>query len=197
MNPWFQLGGAGLAVSRAIVRTYATWNPSDKDSNITLSNGNLTMSTLTGAYRAVRATQGKSAGKWYWEYVSTGDASKALCGIGKSTAALNQYVGFDANGYGIYWADGNKYNNNVSASYGGGAIANSIVVGVKLDMDAGTLGFIVNGVDKGTAYSGLTGTVFPMGSTGSTSGNVIVTANFGASSFSGSVPSGYNPGVYT
>jgi hypothetical protein len=196
VNPWYQLGGAGLAVSRATLRTFATWNPADKDVSITLSNGNLTYSTLAGAYRSVRATQGKSSGKWYWEVVSTGDAGKALNGAAKSTAPLNNFVGVDTNGFGLYWLDGTKVTNSTNTAYAGGAIANSTVVGVKLDMDAGTLGFIVNGVDKGTAFSGLSGTFYPIGGTGSTTGNVIVTANFGASGFSGSVPSGYNPGVY-
>src|SRR5690606_27738602 len=50
------------------VATYATWNPSDKSSLITLSNGNLT-ATRSGANgnRLVRATIARSTGKEYFE----------------------------------------------------------------------------------------------------------------------------------
>lgn len=48
--------------------TYATWNPSDKSANVTLSNGNLTATiTANTAFYGARATIGKSSGKWYWE----------------------------------------------------------------------------------------------------------------------------------
>ncbi len=47
-------------------RVYATWSPSDKGSNITLTNSNLTATGAAslGAQEQVRATIGKSTGKW-------------------------------------------------------------------------------------------------------------------------------------
>lgn len=36
--------------------TYATWNPSDKHADLTLSGGDLTMSVAIGSWRAARAT---------------------------------------------------------------------------------------------------------------------------------------------
>lgn len=44
-----------------------TWNPNDKDSAITLSNGNATAST-TGGDAGVRGTISHASGKWYIEY---------------------------------------------------------------------------------------------------------------------------------
>ena len=50
----------GLALPVAV--TYATWNPSDKSSNITLSNGNLTVgSTSSVTWDSIRSTIGKSS----------------------------------------------------------------------------------------------------------------------------------------
>jgi hypothetical protein len=46
----------GLLASYAIAKTYATWNPSDKNANITLSSGNLTATASTVNHFACRAT---------------------------------------------------------------------------------------------------------------------------------------------
>ncbi len=174
---------------------YATWNPSDKGTGVVLSNGNLTFTTPGNfTYPSVRATIGKSAGKWYWELSSSGNTG-SMNGAGKSTAALTSYPGTDANGWGLYWSNGSKYNNGAATAYAS-AIANGVVVGVKLDMDAGTISFVVGGVDKGIAFSGLTGTVYPMGGTGVGGSASVVTANFGASAFTYTVPAGYNAGVF-
>src|SRR5690606_11857756 len=56
------------SVSVQSVATYATWNPLDKSSLITLSNGNLT-ATRSGSNgnRLVRATIANSSGKEYFE----------------------------------------------------------------------------------------------------------------------------------
>lgn len=41
--------------------TYATWNPADKNANVTLSGGNLTMVTSVGSWCGARATIGVSS----------------------------------------------------------------------------------------------------------------------------------------
>lgn len=100
--------------------TYATLNPSDKDSAITLSGGNLTMSSATNAWRSVRATIGKSGGKWYWEVTNTTSSNPYwVRGIGNSSATLADRVGIDSNGWGWY-NDGVstlKYTNNTPVAY--------------------------------------------------------------------------------
>lgn len=176
-----------------MVITPTTWNPADKGASVTLSNANLTASTNYNG--SVRSVFSASAGKWYFEV--TASASGSMVGIGKSTAKITgaaSYPGVDANGWSLFWSTGEKYTNNVGVAYAGAAIANGIVVGVKVDLDAGTLGFIVNGVDKGNAFSGLVGTFFAMFGGGSSGGASTITANFGGSAFSNSVPAGYNAG---
>jgi len=71
------------------------------------------------------------------------------------------------------------------------------VLGILLDMDIGTVAFTQNGVSLGTAYTGLTGTMYAAISTVVDNPAVVATANFGASAFAYSVPSGYNSGLYT
>jgi hypothetical protein len=74
-----------------------TWNPSDKNSSVTLSNGNLTYtSSAAGSYVAVRATNSLSSGKAYYEFTWTSlpaSNSFGVIGIGSSSASLSNYVG--------------------------------------------------------------------------------------------------------
>ena len=177
--------------------TYATWNPSDKNSNITLSNGNLTATqgALDG-WDSVRSTIGVSSGKWYWEItVNSASGSGVFSSIANTTAALTSYLGADTNGWGYHAATGNKFNNGDLGAYGATYVAGD-VIGVALDMDAGTLIFYKNGTSQGTAFTGLSGT-FYAGTSLILNTTDQVTANFGASTFSYSVPSGYNSGLYT
>ncbi len=181
------------------MRTYATWNPSDKSAGVTLSGGNLT-AAVSITPGAVRSTIGKSSGKWYWEMTVgsvDGAGNPLLSGIGLSTADINSsnpYPGSDANGYGYYGANGQKYNNGSGAAYGATYTTND-VIGFALDMGAGTITFYKNGVSQGTAFTSLSGTFFAL--VGGTYGaSVSGTYNFGATTFAQSVPSGFNPGLY-
>jgi hypothetical protein len=188
------------------VQTFTTFNPSDKSADITLSGGNLTATVGGSGYDSVRTTQGLSSGKWYWEFkyttVSTADA---MWGIANSTMSLNNYVGLDANGWGNYMPTGNKLFNGTNVAYGTAQAVNDTLM-VALDMDNGKIWYGKNCTwfnsgdpTAGTnpAFSsGITGTMYPTLSL--TNPNVTVgTANFGASAFGCSVPSGFNAGVYT
>lgn len=94
-----------------ISTTYATMNPSDKSSNITLSNGNLTaLGTARGSgfVRSVQALTGKK----YFEFVlgiagggvHTGTPS-AAAGITKSTVPLTSAPGVTSDGWQL-WGEG-------------------------------------------------------------------------------------------
>lgn len=176
-------------------RVYATWNPSDKGSACTLSNGDL---TATGALSngSVRSTIGKSSGKWYWEISSTG-SRYPIIGVGDLTATLGSYPGADANGFTYYGLTARKITNAVQTVYGSTWSDAAHIVGVLLDMDAGTIEFYKNGVSMGVAFTGLSGTFYAMTGGDTDGGPSDATANFGASAFTHSVPSGYNAGLYT
>jgi len=177
-------------------RVYATFNNADKGGGVTLSNGNRTVAIATTPTDggSVRSTIGKSTGKWYWEFtVQSSQSTVAVMNLTDSVAAQT-YPGLGSGGWMYYGLNGNKYNNGGTAGYGA-TFTTGDVIGVKLDMTAGTIEFLKNNVSQGVAYSGLTGTLYA--ATGNYSLNVTLgTANFGASAFTYTVPSGYNSGLY-
>lgn len=173
-----------------ILASTVSWNPLDKGAAVTLSNGNLTVTSApsgTGIGAAVRANTGKSSGKWYWEVTLT-DSVNASVGVANLSATLDSLE----NNSGNSWAWGSAG----TAKYpGGGAYGSGFtigdVIGVALDMTAGTLTFYQNGVSKGTAATGLSGTLYPI--VASRAGfTTNTTANFGATSFAFAAPSGYS-----
>ena len=190
------------------VQTFATFNASDKSADITLSNGNLTATAGGSGYDSVRATQGLSSGKWYWEFkYTTVSSADAMWGVANSTMNLNNYVGIDADGWGNYMPTGNKLHAGANTAYGTAQVVNDTLM-VALDMDNGKIWYGKNctwfnsgdpaaGTNPAfTSADGITGTLYPTMSL--TNPNVTVgTANFGASAFGCTPPTGFNAGVYT
>lgn len=176
-----------------MANTYATLNPADKGGNTVLSGGDLKIAVSPSGYQGSRSTIGVSSGKWYWEVVATGTSIDSLIGVCNSSASLTTFVGGDVNGWG-YYPSGLKFTNGGSAAYGA-SYAIGDVIGVALDMDAGTLIFYKNNTSQGTAYTGLTGTLYA----NSTPNNSTYTLdhNFGATALTYSPPAGYNAGLYT
>jgi hypothetical protein len=198
-----------IEIFSIVPTSYATWNPSDKGSEITLSSNN-NVATKSGsgssfASSGIRSTIGKSSGKWYWEYVYTEDGGSnwPVVGVGNLSANMSDHVGSDTNGWGVYAPDGYKYYNDIGSSYGT-SFTQGDVIGVALNMDTGKVWFSKNGTwmnsgdpAAGTneAFSGLTGTIYAfivMYQPGS-----IWTAKFGATALSYVAPSGYKSGLYS
>lgn len=74
-----------------------SWNPADAGSGLVLSDGNLTAAGSGGIYRAVRATQARSAGKFCYEAKQLAvTANSSTSGFAASAMALNNYVGATA-----------------------------------------------------------------------------------------------------
>jgi len=171
---------------------YCTWNPLTASiTGATLSNGNLDLQTPVTNYGLTHGTIGVSSGKWYWE-VRINSLGDALIGIdSRSVTASNLYLGAGIS-Y-SYTNLGTKYGPNAaSASYGATYTSND-VIGVALDLDAGTLSFYKNGTSQGQAFSGIAGTFVPAFSDGSAStvAGANVTANFGQRPFTYTAPSGF------
>jgi len=175
-----------------------TWNSSDKSANITLSNGNLTTTATSTAWKSARATEYKSSGKWYWEVtINVAASDYCIVGIGTSIASISSYCGSDSYGYGYNGYNGYSYHNRSTAVYGNTFTLND-VIGVALDMDNGKLWFSKNGTwqnsgvpasGTGEAFSGISGNFYPMISPYSSTS--AETANFGATAFSYSIPTGF------
>lgn len=188
-----------LSYSAAVAVTYATRNPSDKNANIALSSGNLIATASNTAWKSVRATLGKSSGKWYRE-VKTKKTSwgwNAMIWVGDSGASLSTYCWSNAasNAYYSYnWkADGaNRYNNNMNLTYWNPFALND-VIGVALNMDAGEVTFYKNNVTQ-NAITWVSGTMYPMVSP--YDNTMFFETNFGATSLVYTPPSGFNAGLY-
>lgn len=180
------------ALLMAVAPTFATWNPADKNASISLAGGNLVATTAAAGEVAVRGTISKSSGKWFWEVTVTG-GSYGVYGVADSAHVLNLAPGEDAAhaGWG-YLSSSGTYHNGAFTAYGA-SYTTGDVIGIGLDLDAGSITFYKNGVSQGVAYTGVSGTLFPMSSMGAGRGSGA-TINFGASSFAFPV-SGY--GVIT
>jgi hypothetical protein len=168
----------------------SAWNPSDKDADVTLTNSNRT-ATVASASGSVRGTQARDAsGNRYFEILHETTVSSAiLVGIGTSSASLANYPGVDANGRGFFPFSNQTYNNNSTTAYA----TPSPWVLCYADFDALTVGFIVDGVDQGTAYTISSGTYYPMWAPGTASaGTRSGFANFGGSAMPYALPSGYS-----
>lgn len=166
---------------------YSAWNPLDKNTPVTLSNGDRTATVVSAgsSYGAVRGVQGRDAdGDFAFEILVGGDHS--VVGIGLASATItNAYPGSDANGRGYWGFNGQKVNNLSFTAYGG-SYANGDTVGVRIN--AGVLTFYKNGTSQGAAFTGLSGIWYPMwGPASGNPGTRSATINTGQAAFTGSL----------
>jgi len=179
-------------LTSATAANFAVVSPIDISSvGATISNGNLKFSNSSGGSQSTaRATIGVSSGKWYWETTCTtfggSNPDTGILGTNSSLSSADQYVGNYALGY-SYGGNGQKRNNNSGSAYGA-TYTSGDVIGVALDMTAGTLTFYKNNSSQGTAFTGLSGTFSP-----AISGynGVVWDTNFGQQPFTYTPPAGY------
>ena len=95
-----------------------------------------------------------------------------------------------------YNSAGNKTTNATSTAYGA-TFTTGDNIGIMYDSTGGTLEFRKNGVSQGVAYSGVTANLIIAASCDTFGNQVGCTINCGATPFVYSVPSGYNPGLYS
>ena len=183
--------------------TPTTLDPANKSTDITLSNGDLTATLGPVGYASARSVLGVSSGKYYWEITLDDEGPSTnleMIGVGDTAIGLDWALGFYSTGY-AYREDGSKGNNNSYVAFGTGFNAGD-VISVALDMDNGKIWWALNGVwqasgDPGAgtneAYSGITGTNYAWITL--YDNTAVMTANFGASAFSYTVPSGFTAGL--
>jgi hypothetical protein len=176
-------------LTSANVANYCVINPLDKGTNATVDNGNLRVYSSSG-WTSNRGTMAyPSTGKYYFEWVYTSNTPAAMVGIATYQANKNAQLGSDAYGWGYHYS-GDKYNNNTATAYGA-SYTTGDVIGVALDMDAGTLTFYKNNTSQGTAFSSLTGVYFPVSAVAGATAAEGPTINFGQQPFVYTPPSGY------
>ncbi|MEH2569663.1 SPRY domain-containing protein [Bradyrhizobium sp. AZCC 2289] len=178
----------------------------------TLSNGNLTY-THTSGNGTARSTAQKNSGKWYFEITAgTGIAAggtNSSVGVMKLGATdINVLNGSDA---GMVLKGGNAaiFSNNASSGLSLGVdIADGNIIGVAVDLDNHKIWF--RKAPSGNWNGQAIGSQNPATNTGGASLSVwnattlspyagfdaggSWTANFGASAFTGAVPSGFTSG---
>jgi hypothetical protein len=109
VNPIGSFSGTYTAPS-----AITTWNPSDKSASVSLSSGNSVATNDAFSRHAVRASAGKSSGKWGFRVTPTiGSTGEILIGIATSSASLSNGVGLDNNAYGYNAGNGTVYKNSV------------------------------------------------------------------------------------
>jgi hypothetical protein len=186
------------SVGGAAAKIYSPWgisdtlDPANKYSGLTLSNGNLTVVSTSGAEGPCRSVASHSAGKWVFEMMLNQANAANTPQVGLCNASLSMsisaYIGSTVNGWGYFASSGNKYHSNSNVSYGASYTLNN-VIGVLVDLDNGTLIFYKNGATQGTAYNtGLTGTALYACYCGYGTTTSQCTFNFGGSSFAYSYP---------
>ncbi|MDH4418918.1 MAG: SPRY domain-containing protein [Acidovorax sp.] len=175
---------------------FATLDPSRTGATGLLYGGNL--SITTNQYGSSVSNIGKSSGKWYFEAICVDASQKAtMFGVVRSSLFNKDiYPGAPDNGWSFYFHNGNTYINDTAADYAPSPGYNEWV-GCYVDLDAGLLGFISEGVDRGIAASGLPADTYcVIVGNGSSAAAGIQTINFGATPFAWTPPSGYNAGWF-
>lgn len=185
---------------------YCVLNPLDMPtiSGMTITNANLnSASSSTDNRFHCRSTVGMTTGKWYWE-VTAISGNRCQAGIVLATSNKNEYVGYDASGWGIYQLDGSKFYNQGGTSgtaYGSAWSSANDVLMTAFDADTGKIWWGKNGTwfasgdpvaGTNAAFSGLaSNTYFPAIGDGSGGGVYSAAINFGQRSFAFSPPTGY------
>jgi hypothetical protein len=169
-------------------------NPLNVKGNSTVSNGNLTevITTVTGAGRGT--TIAVTSGKFYVEATAIG-AGAMVTVVGITSPSASTYQLYLA-GVGYYSNNGNKYISGVSSAYGTAwATAGTYVIGMALDVGAGTLQFYLNNVAQGSITLPATpsdGWIF-LADWESSGGSVTYNWNYGQQPFVYTAPSGFLP----
>ena len=194
--------------------TPTAWDPLKKESTIQLSNLNRTAffpNTGTSNFGSVGSVGGRSAGKFYWEVTfDQSSEDQNTIGIGIVRDGINwetQHV----NDRNVYYSalNGGKNINGTSTPYGD-SYGPGDIVGIALDIDLGAVWFSKNGtwqagatineietgVTTNAAYAGLLAGVYYayLGHGSVNDGTMTLTANFGATPFTFTVPEGFAAG---
>ena len=193
--------------------TYATWDAATVTA-VMLSGGNLiaTNTGTTASEQGAKSATGKTSGKYYFEMTFTSITNvptRRVVGIGPPASTYSS-VSISATAGSIVNVNGIISSNGVGSivDLNPGTFAPGAVVGMAIDLDNRRAWFrqspsgLWNNsatANPATNTEGVTipvGTMVPYCTFGGTTGAAgdVTTANFGASAFSGVVPSGFTAG---
>ena len=178
---------------------YATLNPLHLGTASSLTNGSLTFSSTSSSGNIQEAqitgTFGiPSSGKWYFEATPSSLPASIYIGVVSTTHPMSStpFTGTPIRAYRS--STGNKSNGGTDSAYGN-TYTTSDVIGVAVDMDAGSIYFYKNNTiqNSGTAaFTDLAGTTWiPYCVAGSSAATVTGDFNFGQRPFAYTAPSGF------
>jgi hypothetical protein len=194
-------------LTSATASNYAVMNPLFGTVG-TLSNANLSITSLSAGNTQRLSTMAVSSGKWYYEvtFSSLPTNTDPLAGFTEinNTSAVTQYPGQAANSYSIYTFTGNtfiqKVNNSTFTNTNTTIVAQGNIIGVALDLDNNKIWFAKNNVwvDSGDPVAGTNsqftvsaGTYAPSIRSSGSGGTATLDANFGQRPFSYTPPTGF------
>lgn len=142
---------------------YSTFASGYKHDNMSLSNGNRTVTSDVAGSKVAGVLDAKVTGKWYYEatLVEFGSANDEIgIGIGSYRTALNNYPGGATNALIYYWNDRVLYGNGNQIG-APGTFTEGDVIGVELDADTRTVKFRKNG-GAWSSYTNLSAGIDPL-----------------------------------
>ena len=185
-------------LTSATAANYSVANPLSTLFTVTAGNMDFTYTNSTSGVWYLKGTLAVSSDKYYWEVTPTNVGAGSNISIGiilsSNTQTNTTTINLVTDGY-VYHCDGNKYSGAGGATgvaYGA-TYTNNDVIGVALDLTAGTLVFYKNNVSQGTAFTGLTSSYMQLicNHLGGTSRTVAGSVNAGQRPFTYTPPSGF------
>lgn len=206
-----QLMLLGVGPVRTSIAVTGTFSPTDKEAGLAITGGNLTMGIPGGGssgWAGVRSTTSHATGKWCEEWDDTAQGGNWTVGIADATLVLSNgnYIGSSPKSWGWYDGTNTVFNN------GGGVPAITATwpsVGTKkiacFDLDnskgwykdnAGLWnGGAIGAQNPATATGGfpITPSTTYFAAAGANINGPTLTMNFGATTFTNTVPAGFSP----
>jgi hypothetical protein len=173
-------------LTSATVANYCVLNPIWIGSGIATSNANLTATASSSANSLTLGTIAVSSGKWYWESTVVSGSSMWAIGIASTSIATPNYTSLSTGNSYAWNNTSTSYNGQTGTTYGA-TYTTGDVLGIALDLDAGTITFYKNNTSQGTAYTGVSGTFTPMALLNTSA----INANFGQRPFTYTPPTGF------
>ena len=173
---------------------YAVISPISNAIAYTITNGNLSISNGSVARGTKPSSFFLTSGKWYWEVVGNGYCG-AVCG-NAGAAFTNSVSATGSNAIG-YWEGGLVYWDGGNSGAGPASYNTTDVIGVALDMGAGTVAFYKNNSLQYTATFGsggvpnLSAGCFPCYNDGASATAKSAAYNFGQRPFAYTPPTGF------
>lgn len=181
------------------------WNPSDHYSNLVLSAGHRTVTVDAGAGTAwglIRATVGRSVGKYYFE-VQLNDDEEVAVGLATALEPLSGALGMGSGGWAFlpHAAPAEpEFAHAGTVTTHGGVFYPTQVLSVAVDFAAGALWFGVSGywwsgdpaLGTDPHFTGLSGTLYPAASLRYTGIARSLTARFFPSQLEFVPPTGFS-----